>query len=118
MLTDRPSAELDQLRELLFRQLTERIVPFWLDHALGQSGGLNNCIGDDGVIVSRDKWLWSQWRAVWVFSKLHNRFGPNDRWLAQRPAGIRGVHRELAQPHHRRNRHRSRRGARTRHLRS
>ncbi|MCC5835492.1 MAG: AGE family epimerase/isomerase, partial [Opitutales bacterium] len=36
---------------------------------------------DDGSWLSRDKWLWSQWRAIWVFSRLFNRFGQERKWL-------------------------------------
>ena len=37
---------------------------------------------DEGVLISRDKWLWSQWRAVWVFSKLHRGLKPSGTaWL-------------------------------------
>lgn len=57
------------------------VLPFWTSHAIDHTGGINTCIGDDGRVISRDKWLWSQWRAVWVFSHLYNNFGRDPRWL-------------------------------------
>jgi N-acylglucosamine 2-epimerase len=57
----------DRLSDCLFRQ----VIPFWLEHAVDRDGGLNTCLTDEGRLVSRDKWLWSQWRAVWVFSRLY-----------------------------------------------
>ena len=75
MNTKHPSQNIIQLRDFLKGHLLENIVPFWTNHAVDPLGGINTCIRDDGSIVSRDKWLWSQWRAVWVFSKLYNCFG-------------------------------------------
>lgn len=69
------------LREFLQDHLLERIVPFWTKHAVDPEGGLNTCIRDDGTLVSRDKWLWSQWRAVWVFSRLYNQIEKRPEWL-------------------------------------
>ena len=81
MINSAPSANLKALRDFLYRHLTESVVPFWLRHAIDEAGGINTCIGDDGAIISRDKWLWSQWRAVWVFSKLYNQIDRSPEWL-------------------------------------
>lgn len=68
------------------------VVPFWTRHALDPSGALNTCIADDGRVLSRDRWGWSQWRAVWVFSRLFTAVEPRPEWL-----GIaRGIHAFLA----------------------
>jgi N-acylglucosamine 2-epimerase len=77
-----PSADLAALRTDLLNHLTNDIVPFWTRHALDPEGGINTCIADDGTLISREKWLWSQWRAVWVFSKLHRGLKPSHSvWL-------------------------------------
>ena len=65
------------------------VIPFWLRHAIDAAGGINTCIGDDGQVLSRDRWEWSQWRAVWVFSKLYNDVARRDQWLDV----ARGIHR-------------------------
>lgn len=65
------------LREHLFNH----VLPFWEKHAFDEKGGLLTCLRDDGTLISRDKWLWSQWRAVWVFSRIYNRISPDKRWL-------------------------------------
>jgi len=72
---------LPELKEFLRGHLLESVVPFWTGCAIDPGGGINSCIRDDGTIVNRDKWLWSQWRAVWVFSKLYNRIEPRGDWL-------------------------------------
>src|SRR4051794_30568763 len=74
-------ASLAGLREFLQDHLLRSVLPFWLAHAIDPSGGINTCIGDDGAIISRDKYLWSQWRAVYTFSALYNRFGPDPTYL-------------------------------------
>ena len=63
-------------------ELLERVVPFWLEHAVDwQHGGLLTCIADDGTVLSSDKYLWSQLRAIWTFSALYNRVEPRQEWL-------------------------------------
>lgn len=73
--------DLIDLRERLRVELFDRVMPFWLEHAVDSRGGLNTCIDDTGNVLNRDKWLWSQWRAVWVFSSLYLSFGRDDKWL-------------------------------------
>lgn len=74
-------ADQDGLRAFLRNLLFENVIPFWERYAVDPSGGLVTCIADDGTWLSRDKWMWSQWRAVWVFSRLFNSFGEDPHWL-------------------------------------
>lgn len=63
-------------------ELLERVAPFWLEHAIDrQHGGLLTCIADDGQVLSSDKYLWSQLRAIWTFSALYNKIEPRPEWL-------------------------------------
>jgi N-acylglucosamine 2-epimerase len=63
------------------KELLENIIPFWTEHAIDRDGGINTCIHDDGTLISRDRWSWSQWRALWVFSKLFTSIEPREEWL-------------------------------------
>ncbi len=81
MISDSLNNKLTQLRQFLHTHLLESVLPFWLQHAVDEDGGLNTCIQDDGTIINRDKYLWSQWRAVWVFSKLYNQIEKKSEWL-------------------------------------
>ncbi len=72
---------LGDLGSALQRHLLEDIVPFWTRHALDRAGGINTCIRDDGVVVSRDKYMWSQLRAIYTFSALYNHIEPRQEWL-------------------------------------
>jgi N-acylglucosamine 2-epimerase len=63
-------------------ELLERVLPFWLDHAIDwQNGGILTCISDEGRVFSQDKYMWSQLRAIWTFSALYNRIEPRQEWL-------------------------------------
>jgi len=63
--------------------LLNDIVPFWITHALGSAdGAINNCLDDAGKLVSTDRFLWSQGRALWTFSALYNRIEKRPEWLA------------------------------------
>ncbi len=75
------NSDFRQMRIELRAHLLDNIIPFWLRNAVDAGGGLNTCIRDDGAIVNRDKWLWSQWRAVWVFSRLYNTVERRAEWL-------------------------------------
>ncbi|NOZ70341.1 MAG: AGE family epimerase/isomerase [Chloroflexi bacterium] len=63
-------------------ELLERTVPFWLEHAIDwEYGGILTCISDEGKVLSTDKYMWSQLRAIWTFSALYNRIDARKEWL-------------------------------------
>jgi len=51
-------------------QLFDEIIPFWERVGPDAAGGFNTCLSDEGRLLGRDKFIWSQWRAVWVFARL------------------------------------------------
>lgn len=75
------SAERAPIAGWLRQHLFGHVLPFWERHALDQQGGILTCISDSGDVLSTDKWLWSQWRAVWVFSRLYNQLDRDPKWL-------------------------------------
>lgn len=63
-------------------ELLERTVPFWLEHAIDwDNGGILTCISDEGQVLSTDKYMWSQLRAIWTFSALYNKIEARTEWL-------------------------------------
>ncbi|HID65013.1 MAG TPA: hypothetical protein EYP49_20025 [Anaerolineae bacterium] len=63
-------------------ELLERVIPFWLDHAIDwHNGGILTCISDEGQVLSEDKYMWSQLRAIWTFSALYNKIERRQEWL-------------------------------------
>lgn len=53
-------------------ELTDNLLWFWMDRCLDkENGGYLNCFSNDGSrLVSTDKYIWSQGRFIWTFSKL------------------------------------------------
>ncbi|MCK6627691.1 MAG: AGE family epimerase/isomerase [Anaerolineae bacterium] len=63
-------------------ELLERVVTFWLAHAIDwPNGGILTCISDEGQVLSTDKYMWSQLRAIWTFSALYNKIEARQEWL-------------------------------------
>lgn len=63
-------------------ELIDNIVPFWLKYAVDHEyGGICTCISDSGNVLSYDKYMWSQLRAIWTFSALYNRIEKREEWL-------------------------------------
>lgn len=73
--------DLVSVRRLYRATLLDDVVPFWERHALAADGSIRSCIADDGRVLNDDRWCWSQWRALWVFSKLYNTVDARPRWL-------------------------------------
>lgn len=67
--------------ELYHNTLTKEVMPFWMKYSADESGAINNCLTEDGVVLSRDRYIWSQGRALWTFSALYNRMGGDKKYL-------------------------------------
>ena len=74
----------EKLRNLLdfYRsELLDNIIPWWMEHAIDwDNGGIYQFIENDGTVVSEDKYLWSQLRALYMWSALYNRVGKRHAW--------------------------------------
>lgn len=67
------SLDFSALLDLYRSELLDRTIPFWLKYGIDWNhGGICTCISDDGRILSGDKYVWSQLRAIWTFSALYN----------------------------------------------
>ena len=74
--------ELTELLSFHEKFLLDDLIPWWEKQAIDwENGGICSCIADDGTIQSRDKYIWSQLRALWIFSALYNRIEPRQEWL-------------------------------------
>ncbi len=71
----------DGLRKRYLFELTHKIFPFWTEYAIDESGAINNCITEDGTVVSRDRYYWGQGRALWTFAAAYNYIEKNQQWL-------------------------------------
>ncbi len=58
-------------------------VDFWLKNGLDKEyGGMITCLDRKGNIFSKDKSVWMQGRAGWIFAYLCTMYGKKDEWLA------------------------------------
>ncbi len=79
---NRTDVDSDELRTCLRRHLLEDIVPFWERYGFSSSRpGIDTCLADNGDVLSEDRYLWSQLRAIWTFSALYNRIEKRPAWL-------------------------------------
>ncbi len=59
------------------------ILPFWLDHAIDTvNGGIFTQLDKKGNLYGREKSVWFQGRALWVFAKAYNLIEKNAAYLA------------------------------------
>ncbi len=63
-------------------ELLDNVIPWWMKHAIDwDNGGIYQFMEPDGTVVSEDKYLWSQLRALYTWSALYNRMGKRWEWL-------------------------------------
>ncbi len=61
--------------------LTEEVIPYWLKHSKDDTGAINNCLAEDGSLLSKDRYIWSQGRALWTFSAMYNCIDKKEEYL-------------------------------------
>lgn len=61
--------------------LNFEVMPFWLKYSKDESGAINNCLSEDGTVLSKDRFIWSQGRALWTFSAMYNEIEKNPEYL-------------------------------------
>ena len=61
--------------------LVNEVIPYWLKYAIDSSGAINNCLNEDGSLISKERYIWSQGRALWTFSALYNRVEKKKEYL-------------------------------------
>ncbi len=62
-------------------QLTDNVLPFWLQHGLDREhGGWMTCVDREGSLFSTDKAVWFQGRGTWTFAAAYRQFGARPEW--------------------------------------
>ena len=73
---------LAELRQGLYDQLFQVLLPFWDKHGIDHEyGGLMCSLDYDGTLLDTGKNLWFLGRGIWVYSFLYNHFGNNPQFL-------------------------------------
>lgn len=62
--------------------LTENILPFWLEHGLDRThGGIYTCLDRDGALMDGTKSVWFQGRAAFTFAYAYNNVEARPEYL-------------------------------------
>jgi N-acylglucosamine 2-epimerase len=65
------------------RELVERVLPFWLRHALDPvHGGYFNCLDRHGRVYDPRKHVWMQGRGAWMLSRMYLEWEPRAEYKA------------------------------------
>ncbi len=58
-------------------ELTQNVIPFWQEHCVDREfGGYFTMLDRDGAVYDTTKYMWMQWRIVYMFAELsRSRFG-------------------------------------------
>lgn len=83
-------AYLKSLKQHYHDELTENILPFWLNNAKDtQAGGYHACLNRDGSVYEYDKvCMWYMGRIVWSFSHMYNELEPRQEYLDMATWGV------------------------------
>ena len=74
---------LHEWQEKYRKDLTENIMPFWLEHGVDHvNGGVYTCLDRDGSLMDGTKSVWFQGRFAFVCSFAYNTIEKNPQWLA------------------------------------
>lgn len=73
---------LKQWADTYKRELTDNIMPFWLEHGLDrQHGGLYTCLDRDGALMDTTKSVWFQGRFAFIAAFAYNHIAKKPEWL-------------------------------------
>lgn len=79
---------LDHYYEKYRNALTGECIPFWLDNCPdNEYGAYFTCLDRDGSVYDTEKFMWMQWRIVWMLCELYSTFDPNPKYLELAKSG-------------------------------
>lgn len=82
MVSESVAIRLRELRAKYHADLTEDILPFWLNHGLDRvNGGVYTCVDRDGSLIDTTKSVWFQGRCGYVFSSAYLTVEPRAEYL-------------------------------------
>ncbi|NMC62796.1 MAG: AGE family epimerase/isomerase [SAR324 cluster bacterium] len=63
-------------------ELLKNVIPFWEEHGIDKEyGGYHDSLDRDGSLWDSDKWMWMQWRKVYMWATLYQSPYKKDRYL-------------------------------------
>ena len=84
------NTELDIYQQVYERELVDNIIPFWEKNCPDtEYGAYFTCLDRDGSVYDTEKFMWMQWRIVWMFSELYQKVDRNENWIRLAENGYR-----------------------------
>jgi len=81
-MTQEQKKYLQNSREWYLSQLTDNILPFWLEHGMDKvNGGVYTCLDRDGSLMDTTKSVWFQGRCGYVYAFAYNNIKKDEKWL-------------------------------------
>ena len=75
-------AFIEKYKKLYMDELLTNCIPFWEENCVDKEfGGYFTCLDRDGSVYDTAKFMWMQWRIVWMFSEFYNKLEKNPKWL-------------------------------------
>ncbi len=63
-------------------ELVNSVIPFWEDHCVDKEyGGYFTCLDRDGSVYDTEKYMWMQWRIVYMFATFYMSGYRQEKWL-------------------------------------
>jgi len=63
-------------------ELLNQVIPFWQKNGVDKEfGGYFTSLDRDGSVYDTTKWMWMQWRIVYMFATFYCEIEPNPEWL-------------------------------------
>ena len=67
------------VRDRYRAELYENVIPFWEEHCVDKEyGGYFTSLDRDGSVYDTEKYMWMQWRIVYMFAKFSIAQGGNE----------------------------------------
>ena len=64
------------------KELLENIIPFWEKNCEDKVyGGYFTCLDRDGTVYDTEKYMWMQWRIVYMFALFYKNVKQNENYL-------------------------------------
>lgn len=64
------------------KELFDEVIPFWEEHCVDKEfGGYFTFLDRDGSVYDTEKYMWMQWRIVYMFATFYSSVRREERWL-------------------------------------
>ncbi len=84
------NTRLDKYLSVYEQELVNTVIPFWEKNCPDREyGAYFTCLDRDGSVYDTEKFMWMQWRVVWMLSELYTKLEAKQEWLDLAESGYR-----------------------------